>query len=404
MKNKNKKKNSAQGPLRRSEASGSQPKADQPLAGAKSSGGKNSNSSNKGIFSLKTRLFILSGLLLFAGLFFSLSIFKNGFSILPLFAKDQKHSDQKASVPSALEKFYRRFDGLEVKEESAANYWPVCVMIENLMTVRPQSGLSYASVVYETLAEGGATRFMALFSGGSTASVIGPVRSARPYYLDWAYEYAALYAHAGGSPQALGNIRDYETNNLDALLGSAAYFWRDQSRGAPHNLFTSGEKLVYALRDKGLLEKESTTRMWLFKDDAPLTERGLDQKFYKIKFSSYTYEVEWKYIQSENLYLRYNADLVQIDADNQQELKAKNIVIQIVPPEDYLGEKGRIGLNTQGEGKAFVLRDGIVVEGTWKKAERTDRTLFYDSNGQEIEFNRGQTWVEVLPEGREVEF
>jgi len=346
----------------------------------------------------------LAGLLLFAGVFFGLSVFLHGLSILPVLAGSQKYEESKITKILEPEKFYRRFDGLEAADAAAANYWPVGVMIENLMSVRPQFGLSYASVIYETLAEGGATRFMALFSGGSTASVIGPVRSARPYYLDWAYEYAALYGHAGGSPAALGNIRDYDTNNLEALSRDAVYFWRDHSLSAPHNLFTSGEKLVYALRDKGLLEKLSTTRMWLFKDDASVSERGEDQKIYKVKFSSYTYEVEWKYIQSENLYLRYNADLVQKDADNQQELKAKNIVVQIVPPEEYLGEKGRIGLNTHGEGKAFVLRDGVVIEGTWKKAERTDRTIFYDSNSQEIEFNRGQTWIEVLPEGREVEF
>ncbi|MFH1366414.1 MAG: DUF3048 domain-containing protein [Patescibacteria group bacterium] len=372
-------------------------------------GNKNKNKKKKScvkkeFFSLKTRLFILAGLLLFAGVFFSLSIFVNGFRILPVSAQSQKQSDQKAVVSVEPEKFFRRFDGLEVADASAASLWPVGVMIENLMTVRPQAGLSDASLIYETLAEGGATRFLVLFTGGSTAPVIGPVRSARPYYLDWAYEYAALYAHAGGSPQALGNIRDYDTNNLDALSRDAVYFWRDTSRGAPHNLFTSGEKLVYALRDKGLLEKESTTRMWLFKDDAPLMERGEDQKFYKVKFSSYTYEVEWKFIKEENLYLRYNADRIQVDANNQQELKAKNIIVQIVPPEEYLGEKGRIGLNTHGEGKAFVLRDGIVIEGIWKKAERTDRTLFYDANGAEIEFNRGQTWIEVIPEGREWEW
>lgn len=365
---------------------------------------KNSKSFNKKIFSLRTRLFILSGLLLFAGVFFSLSIFLKGFSILPVFARGEKREESKEIVASVPEHFYRRFDGLEVKDSAAANLWPVGVMIENLMSVRPQAGLSQASIIYETLAEGGATRFLVIFTGGSTASIVGPVRSARPYYLDWVYEYAALYAHAGGSPEALGNIRDYNTNDLNALSRDAVYYWRDKSRGAPHNLFTSGEKLIYALRDKGLLEKESTTRMWLFKDDVPLVDRGEDQKFYKVKFSSYTYEVEWKYIKEENLYLRYNADQVQVDVNNKQELKAKNVIVQIVPPEEYLGEKGRIGLNTHGEGKAFVLRDGVVIEGKWKKAERTDRTIFYDSNNQEIQFNRGQTWIEVLPEGRSWEW
>jgi len=300
--------------------------------------------------------------------------------------------------------YFRRFDGLEVNDVKTANLWPVCVMVENLRSVRPQFGISEASIVYETLAEGGATRFMLLFTGGGKAPKIGPVRSARPYYLDWAYEYACLYAHAGGSPQALGNIRDYDTNNLEALSRDNIYFWRDHTRYAPHNLFTSGEKLTYALRDKGLLEKQSTTRMWRFKDEAPLEKRGEDGKWYKLKFSSYTYEVEWKYIKSENVYLRYNADEVQRDANNGEEIKAKNVVIQEVPPVGYYPHKGRLKMETHGQGRAFVLRDGQLIEGTWKKPERTTRTLFYDLDGNEIEFNRGQTWIEVIPSDREREW
>ena len=351
--------------------------------------------------SLKVRLVILGGFLIISGfllwLFFGRSVdralqevgIEKGISLV--FGTE---------VEEKKVQYYRRFDGIEIDNKEAANLWPVCVMIENLYSVRPHSGISDASIVYETLAEGGATRFMVLYTGGGKAEKIGPVRSARPYYLDWAYEYACLYTHAGGSPEALGNIRDYDTNNLEALSSDQVYFWRDASFYAPHNLFSSGEKLTYALRDKELLDKQSTSRMWLFKDDAELEERGEDQKFYKLKFSSYTYEVEWKYIQEENLYLRYNADEVQIDANNSEEIKAKNVIIQEIPPVGYYPAKGRLMMETNGEGRAFVLRDGQLIEGTWKKPERTDRTLFYNLEGDEIEFNRGITWIEVMPSDR----
>ncbi|MDZ7798515.1 MAG: DUF3048 domain-containing protein [Patescibacteria group bacterium] len=353
--------------------------------------------------SLTTRLSILTVILVVGGAFcwFFLALqannllkavgTSNGISIILNNDKDEEEE---------IIQYYRRFDGLEVDNKKAANLWPTCVMIENLRSVRPQNGLSDASIVYESLAEGGATRFMALFTGGSKAEKIGPIRSARPYYLDWVYEYACLYTHAGGSPQALGNIRDYHTNDLEALSSDQVYFWRDTSLYAPHNLFTSGEKLTYALRDKELLDRYSTTRMWHFKDDLPLEKRGADQKFYKLKFSSYAYEVEWKYIKEENMYLRYNADKVQRDANNNAEIKAKNVIIQEIEPVGYYPNKGRLKMETHGEGKAFVLRDGLLIEGSWKKDERTQRTLFYDLEGQEIEFNRGQTWIEVIPSDR----
>ncbi|MDD5040737.1 MAG: DUF3048 domain-containing protein, partial [Patescibacteria group bacterium] len=179
----------------------------------------------------------------------------------------------------------RLLDGVMVAEDTA-HYWPYAVMIENLPSVRPQKGLSQASVVYETLAEGGATRFMAVFDPSGIVPEIMPVRSARPYYIEWVSEYGALYAHAGGSPKALTVIKENaDINNLEALSRDAVYFWRDQTIGAPHNLVTSSEKMTFALRDKGLDTKEAVFRPWQFKDDAPLEARGETGKTVGFNFS-----------------------------------------------------------------------------------------------------------------------
>jgi len=308
------------------------------------------------------------------------------------------------SEPSQPTEFYRRLDGIKALSSKEANIWPVAIMIENLYSVRPQNGLSQAALVYETYAEAGTTRCLTFYNGGSEkVEKIGPVRSARHYFLPWVYETAALFGHAGGSPQALGNIRDYDTNDFNGIGKEAKYFWRDSSISAPHNLFTSSEKIVYGLRDKGLLDKEATFDMWNFKDEVSLAERPAEEKFVKVQFSSKSYEVEFKYNRENNDYLRFNGGSPHIDKNNNQQIKAKNVVVQIVPPIGYLGEKGRIDMNVQGEGKVLVFRDGQVIEGIWKKPDRVSRTQFYDSSGKKIPLNRGNTWVEVIPEDKTVE-
>lgn len=299
--------------------------------------------------------------------------------------------------------FTRRLDGVIVSKEKA-NLWPYAVMIENLLSTRPQGGLSQAAVVYETLAEGGSTRFVAVFEPTEVIPEIMPVRSARPYYLEWVSEYGALYAHAGGSPQALTIIRENpDINDLEALSGDAVYFWRDRTKYAPHNLVTSSEKMNLALRDKELSDKETDFRSWEFKDEAELEKRGEDGKILMFNFSyGKTYKVDYKYNRESNVYLRYNADQEHKDKNTDEQLKVKNVIVQIVREPVLSGGKGRLDIYVGGEGKAWIFRDGEVIEGVWKKGSRTDRTSFYDSEGNEVEFNRGNTWVHVISETQEV--
>lgn len=295
----------------------------------------------------------------------------------------------------------RRLDGLIVAKEDA-NRYPVAVMIENLSSIRPQKGLSKASIVYETIVEGGITRFMAIF-GGEQAKEIWPVRSARPYYLEWASEYKALYAHCGGSPEALQLISAYYEPDLNQMY-NPQYFWRGRG-SSPHNLYTSTELLTYALRDKGYLDKKPNFLMWSFKDSKKLDERPDEEKFIKINFSSYPYMVEYKYDKKTNDYLRFNGGVAHIDLLTGQQLRAKNVIVQIVPPVWPLSSgKGRVGIDVVGENKVLVFRDGEVIEGKWYKKDRDSRTLFYDQNNKEIQLNRGQIWIEIIPEDRSVEY
>lgn len=293
----------------------------------------------------------------------------------------------------------RASDGMLV-DPAESNPFPVAVIIENLTVARPQSGLAKAQIVYEALAEGGITRFLAIFAGDTPAN-IGPVRSARPYFIDWTLEYGALFAHAGGSPKAIADIKSEDVFDLNQFYNSQ-YFFRDNSRNvaSEHTLYTTGEKLVFALRDLKA-ETSGDFESWKFKDDAPQAELPVDAKTISINFSSFSYSVEYTYDREQNDYVRFMAGQAHADADGTA-VRPKNVVILKV--KTRLADEQRLEMDTVGEGEAIIFRDGKAVTGTWKKEKRDARTYFYDTAGEEIEFNGGQTWVEVVPTDRDVTY
>jgi hypothetical protein len=316
------------------------------------------------------------------------------------------NTDQNLTT-SLADQLYRQLDGVVVDDISENNRRPVGVMIENLLSVRPHYGLSDASVIYETLAESGTTRFLVVYDGpGHDVPKIGPVRSARHYYLEWISEYDGLYAHAGGSPQALQAISGLGIEAVNGISSGSQYFWRDPEVGAPHNLFTNSDHLGRALLQKRLLDQVPVYESLLYKDDAPLASRPTDADKVQptIQFSGRSYEVHYEYDTDRNTYRRFNGGVEQVEANTDEPLRATNVVVVKVPRESYLGEAGRIDLNLTGTGEAIVFRDGVAVEGTWKKPSRLERTRYYDEAGKEIALNRGQTWVEVVPGEREVSY
>lgn len=301
--------------------------------------------------------------------------------------------------------YSRLLDGVLVGSLEEADPFPVGMMIENLSSTRPQSGLSGASVVYEAVAEGGATRFLAVYAGpGDHLAKIGPVRSARPYYLEWFSEYRGLYGHAGGSPDALRMISGFGIHDLNGIGREGKYFWRDRGIAAPHNLFTSSELLSRALRDLQFEGTASGITPWTFKDDLALDARPPSGHAVTIKFSGAAYEVEYRYDQATNRYLRFNAGVVHTDTQTNEQLTATNVIVQVVPPILDIGEKGRLTMDVHGKGVAYLFVDGGVNVGTWTKATREDRTRFFYENGEEVLLNRGSTWVAVLPSDQAVEY
>lgn len=310
-----------------------------------------------------------------------------------------KNSNESNQVP-------RHLDGILVEKGKENNY-PVAIMIENLSSIRPQSGLSMASVVYEVLVEGGITRFMALYDiQAQTIKEIGPVRSSRPYYIDWVSEYDALYAHAGGSPEALQAISAFNVKDLNQITSASPNFWRDPKISAPHNLFTSTDLMLYGLRDKGLDKARPTYSPWPFinPDTTGRTETSTARPAQKVilAFSTKDYEVEYNYNADKKTYLRSNGGKEHTDKNTGETIEVKNIAVVVIPEIVSYGEKGRLTLNIHGEGEAHIIHDGQVTNGKWKKTDRISRTQFFDETGKEISFAPGNIWVEVIPKDKTI--
>lgn len=290
----------------------------------------------------------------------------------------------------------RRIDGVYVKK-GKENIFPIAAIIENHIDARPQAGLAKADFVIEAEAEGGITRFLAIFADGARIDKIGPIRSARPYYVDWAEEFGGLFAHCGGSPDALAKIIKDKVLDFNQFY-KGNYFWRGSDRSAPHNVYTSTDKLNKYLADKK--RSEGAFLSWNFKDDNPLPaeEKGED---IKIKFKTPDFYVDWVYRKESNDYERYLAGNKHKD-ESGEKIKAKNVVIQYVKAY-VVDDSMRLKMSHIGEGKAVVCLDGKCEEGNWKKKTNSVRTRFYDKDGKEFLFNAGTTWVEVVRPEREVE-
>jgi len=279
-------------------------------------------------------------------------------------------------------------DGLSVKEE-VANRHPLAIMIENHIDARPQSGLSEASLIYEAIAEGGITRFMALYVWGEPEKV-GPVRSARTYDLDWLSEFNAFYAHVGGNYTALQQIKQYGILDLDQFKYGTQAYWREPQAGkaTEHTMYTKPTKL-WNIASKNKWDIKGSYESFEFKDDLEKSLRPVSASV-TINFSTSNYQVKWVYDPETNLYKREQV--------KGPDVKAKNIIVEWMERSSTIsaiGEKSW-AMKTIGTGKAKIFMDGKVIEGTWKKESRTSRTWFYDTSGAKIKFNRGQTWVEIV--------
>lgn len=272
------------------------------------------------------------------------------------------------------------------------------VMVENSPDARPQSGLSNAGVVYEALAEGGVTRFLALYQE-QRPSKIGPVRSLRPYYIDWVLEHGAPIAHAGGSHDAIMSIAPLGVKSMNAL-NIGAPFYRARDRYAPHNLYITADGLDSLLARNGW-NKPNTTAPWPRKPDEPKNPAPHPQ--IRISYSYPAYAVEYRYDPATNDYVRYMAGAPHIERETGKPIRVKNVIVEYVPLSNrQAGGYTYADFPTVGSGVAIVFRDGTAVKGSWSKESKPARTIFRDAQGQEIRLNVGHTWIGIVPNDKPV--
>ncbi len=300
------------------------------------------------------------------------------------------------------------------------------VMIENSPDARPQSGLKEAGVVYEAIAEAGITRFLALYQEDHPGNV-GPVRSSRPYYLDWAMGFDAAYAHVGGSPDALQRIKEIGVRDMDQFYNPAAYR-RITTRYAPHNVYTTIDQLTDLAKAKGY--DKSTFTSFVRKAEKPYvapaptpsptpapaanTKKSVatakpagdtrtPATAIDLGISGAYYNAHYDYDSAANNYKRSEGGEAHLDFETKAQLTPK-VVVALAMPYGLMADGFHSQYTTIGSGKMYVFQDGTITTGTWSKGQPEEQFVFKDDAGKTLELNAGQTWISVVGDASKVTY
>ncbi len=283
-------------------------------------------------------------------------------------------------------------------DEDVATVRPVAVMVENTSMAIPQYGLSQADVIYECPVEGGITRLMAIFQDYTGMDRIGCVRSCRNYYVYFAKEFDAVYFHCGKSHFAESLLESDFIDNVDGTLGKAeSYYYRTSDKSAPHNLYTSSKKIVNAISGYGYRSTVSDNAQahYRFAEDGETVDLADGTAATKVSLYFTDNKPYYLYNADDGLYYRYEFGSAQVDGNNNEQLAARNIIIQIC--DWYLWEEstGYLYIEYMGSGSGYFVTNGKYEPITWKRDTEDGPTRYYDAGGNEIVLNPGVTWVEI---------
>ena len=291
---------------------------------------------------------------------------------------------------------------LKIVDENSKSR-PFAVMIDTSDSGRANhTGLQDAYITYEIITEGGITRMMALFKDQNT-SVIGPVRSSRHYYLDYAMENDAIYAHYGYSDRAKNDITSLDISNLNGITNASNSYWRDSNLQAPHNVFTSIAKLKDAAKeldyemntDTSLLLNYSAKRISLEDEENSVEALNIEIPF------SYAHTTSYEYSDVKKYYYRSINGEAHVDNKTNEQYHVKNIIILSV--ENYsFDDYGRQDLENLGSGDGYFITNGFAIPITWEKQSRSSKTVYKKLDGTEIKVNDGNTAIEIQPITQEV--
>lgn len=292
--------------------------------------------------------------------------------------------------PKPKPKYYAPLTGSEVADEVTAKKAITAIMIENSPSARPQSGMQAAEITYEAIAEGGITRFLNLYQQNKPG-LIGPVRSLRPYYVDWLAPWQASVAHVGGSKRALDEVRNGTYRDIDQFFNGGSY-WRARDRYAPHNVYTSFEKLDALNTAKGFVESNppAIVRGDVKKSEAP------NATSINVKMSGPLYNSAWQYNATANNYQRQQGGAAHTDREAGQ--ITADVVVVLRMTMNHVQEDGRReNYNSTGEGSAVVFQGGTATEVTWQKTATKEQLRFVGADGKPFALARGKLWVSAIP-------
>ncbi|MGI6005467.1 MAG: DUF3048 domain-containing protein [Christensenellales bacterium] len=272
---------------------------------------------------------------------------------------------------------------------------PIAVMVENHVDARPQSGLSKADLVYEAYVEGEITRFMAIYMSEFPQKV-GPVRSSRVYYLDWVAEWDPIYVHYGGSqPKGRDDFNIYSKigtmnirDRVDGMTDSGS-ITRDSSRQAPHNAYADLTKIAEKGKDGAQAMKAGFAHTKSVSGGDAAT--GIDIAYSQLNQNILRYE----YNPKSGTYDRFVMDEPFTDRETGGQITAKNIIVQKTT-HSGVGINALIDLKAIGSGECIYFMDGQAFEGSWEKKSRDEATVYYDTEGEIMQFLPGNIWVQVV--------
>lgn len=275
---------------------------------------------------------------------------------------------------------------------------PIAVLVENSPRARPQDGLHKADLVYEILAEGDITRFVAVYQS-QEVDVIGPVRSLRPYYAQIGHGLDAMIVHAGWSPDAIAYVREHRLANFDQVYGDDKYYWRDSSRKKPHNLYTKTELIREGAANKKYREEWEEVGPLFYPDgeDVPPIA-GEPAGKVQVNYIG-GYHVGYEYDEASGRYNRLLKGEPHVDKTSGEQLKADNILV-LHARHRVLDDVGRRAVDVIGPGKGYLIQRGVMREIAWERKDGIIRPFIDD---EEVPLVPGQTWIQIVPEGSKVE-
>lgn len=274
---------------------------------------------------------------------------------------------------------------------------PFAVMIDNHSDAWPQVGLQKAYMIYEIIVEGGETRLMALFKGANVEQ-IGPVRSARHYFIDYAMENDAIYVHFGQSPQAESDLKKYSINDINGITEDGTTFWRTKGKIAPHNAITSTEKLLVSANNKKYKTTSTNQSVLNYTTDEVNLSDGQGAISVTIPHSD-RQTVKYVYDEANKVYKRNARGKAQTDWTSGEAITTKNIIITFC--DNYTlsdsENKGRQGLKNIGTFDGYYITNGKAIKIKCTKDSREAKTVYKDLNGNIIKVNDGNTFVNICP-------